>query len=115
MGCVCVCRTVEPQRLVRHPGVQGQPDDVRDHLRGDGDTEARREGHLRPAGVESKPRHANQHVPRQEDFLCPFGKAPFMVFGPLPVYTVDAQSYVIANIWRTVTLDVVTRPLYVST
>lgn len=27
-----LCRAVEPKRLVCLPGVQGEPDDIRDHL-----------------------------------------------------------------------------------
>lgn len=46
MSLMSVCSAVESKRLVGLPGVQGQPDDVRDHLHGDRDTEAGSEGHI---------------------------------------------------------------------
>lgn len=64
---------MEPKRLVGHPGVQGQPDDIRDHRQGDRNTEAGSEGHIWPAGVDLKPRPTDHPIPCQKDFLCPFG------------------------------------------
>lgn len=64
---------MDPKRLVSHPGVQGQLDDVRNYLHGDRDTEVGSEGHIWPAGVEFKPRSPDYPFPRQKDILCAVG------------------------------------------
>lgn len=88
-----------PKRMVGHPGVQDQPDDIRDHRQGDRNTEAGSEGHIWPAGVDLKPRSTDHPIPCQKDFLCPFGMSVIVDQYSSVIYAQEMYSRLL---WQTV-------------